>query len=165
MFSTRRILDHTARGSVQIGVNVNVSWGNTQWAHSEETNTQLQYHQSRWSFCHTWSQITFDYHLILLLVSSGDDQKILGADKPQKLLKPANKCVESEEERALACTMLRGRTVTSPLPINLPGFLNAGDGLHFFKRLFGLFLSWFEGLHVETNTQRSVKQKALAFQA
>lgn len=39
----------------------------------------------------TRTEVTFDNHLVLLLISSSDDQVVLCADEPQELLKPGNR--------------------------------------------------------------------------
>lgn len=38
----------------------------------------------------TCTEVTFDNHLVLLLIPSSDDQVVLCADEPQELLKPVN---------------------------------------------------------------------------
>lgn len=40
-------------------------------------------------FWQTWAEVSFDYHFVLLLVPSTDDQIVLRCNKPKELLKPA----------------------------------------------------------------------------
>lgn len=54
----------------------------------------------------TCSQVALDDHLVLLLVSSGDDQVVLGADEPQELLKPAQNGAGLEKHTRL---LVKGR--------------------------------------------------------
>ncbi len=76
MFLTGRVLDHAARGSVQVGVNVHVSWRNTRSTGFRDTEKPAGGSPGeRRTSALTCSQITLDDHLVLLLVSSGDDQR------------------------------------------------------------------------------------------
>lgn len=128
---TRGVFDHTAGCSVEVSVNVEITW------QSKGTHEGVHYLKVlTLSVCQfvTCPEVAFDNHLVLLLISSCDDQIILRADEPQELLKPAKKRRNGENKRLQKKKLDRSiySVATNVLPVDLPGLLNGGHSLNLF---------------------------------
>lgn len=98
-------------------------------------------HLRRLRLCLTRAEVTFDNHLVLLLIPSSDDQVVFCADEPQELLEPVNQGRnggENEHFWAERCFLWR---LTNRL-YGLSGWWSPSGPLSVFSGFFSLLTSW-----------------------